>query len=1238
VKLKDLCLDPRPAVRKSAGQTLFNTIGSHGRHLQADTWRVVLWKVLFPLLESVSEAALAAAEADAKQAAEPQGGGAGGGGILMHHSRDTVGKQWAETQTLALAGVASVFHAQQRLLLGLNDFARAWKLLLECIEQSALSANSEIAQNALNSFQELANLDASADTQEVLWQLAWHSWLRIAQQGSLPRPGPPILVPSQDFLTSLCRLLPCLFNRVTTSFGQADFTQLSAGLSQALVCPILSDSRAPYILPTNYFDSGLTPLQESVIAALETLARAFLLGPESLRPQLPNFFNLLSVYANYAVHTPKPAKLTPAADNRPENFVSLSYVAFGERCFELMVDLYKDCASQPVVVRAAVLEGMYKALRQPLCIKYNCPSQSTWRLAYKCLTSLIVCGTPVARQHADHFSGMWDALAQAIEDFLFAPHKYPPGLTVEDFEEHEALDCALVTLVRDTFLSRPDGVPVQFVDRMIALLNRGSIHSVPVSAAASDLELHRWLREELAQLCFHTLLSYSFSVEANGAATGGGGGSGGEARGAVSRAAVRTILTRCRDVLRKFVDDQRLSGHCPLPRARLTEVGLSLKALSSLLTAFKAAPQDRVDPQAWQILLDTYPAVVEAVLPNCTNFLKPLKELLHLYSDLLRVPQSADVKATILLPAASSNPSGLAAANLPSPSRGLQQQQQLPPPPPPPLLSLRNCADMRPAIVQTADPIDEAPVLVTAADARLSSRGCRLSLEAATPTKERNLEDSPAAIFCLGTDGQALTRLPCCQQFVYLGGLVPDVREDLRRRRGLPWGAFRSVRAVLQSEALPDRQRVALFQAVIETVLLYNAETWTLTDSPEHWPASRRLQDRLRASHQSATLSQHWPAPSQQTVAPSATPAGRPFYPSRVVLPTADAEPTELEDRLLLSWRDDRVRSNLCRLRPCLNRLSACPAAKLIDQDRQLTFNAVDLLCGLTELQQAGGGLDGGKNSVPYCLEGVLDLLQYAYADVAREAGNASAQRVCDCVGRPGIPCPVQCRQIIYKLNCLYSQCRQHEQIHIARFPAWNWYFSKADALKSKYNVTFCERPIETAAAAEGKQAFLIKVEQVEHVQQVADLVGAEAQHVGNSSDGKGFDQHSGSGQLASLTRLRYGATSASQTADYGGVAQRHVHQRQAEGDEEILQPEQIRQPIGNRAVVDAAASSGRVGVQSALVSKVSLTVLQMTSTQMTYSLNQTRHNKSPAKLAGTCLGASSVAHLAPIAASHMKS
>ena len=42
-------------------------------------------------------------------------------------------------------------------------------------------------------------------------------------------------------------------------------------------------------------------------------------------------------------------------------------------------------------------------------------------------------------------------------------------------------------------------------------------------------------------------------------------------------------------------------------------------------------------------------------------------------------------------------------------------------------------------------------------------------------------------------DGSLAAPLPRCEQFRYLGGLVPNVREDLHRRRGLAWAAFRSV-------------------------------------------------------------------------------------------------------------------------------------------------------------------------------------------------------------------------------------------------------------------------------------------------------------------------------------------------------------------------------------------------------------------------------------------------------------
>lgn len=44
-KLGELCFDPRPAVRKSAGQTLFSTIAAHGTLLQQPTWHIVVWKV-----------------------------------------------------------------------------------------------------------------------------------------------------------------------------------------------------------------------------------------------------------------------------------------------------------------------------------------------------------------------------------------------------------------------------------------------------------------------------------------------------------------------------------------------------------------------------------------------------------------------------------------------------------------------------------------------------------------------------------------------------------------------------------------------------------------------------------------------------------------------------------------------------------------------------------------------------------------------------------------------------------------------------------------------------------------------------------------------------------------------------------------------------------------------------------------------------------------------------------------
>lgn len=62
------------------------------------TWQAVMWQVLFPLLDKTRTASNSASNEKVDTS----------GNILIHHSRNTAQKQWAETQVLTLSGVSRV--------------------------------------------------------------------------------------------------------------------------------------------------------------------------------------------------------------------------------------------------------------------------------------------------------------------------------------------------------------------------------------------------------------------------------------------------------------------------------------------------------------------------------------------------------------------------------------------------------------------------------------------------------------------------------------------------------------------------------------------------------------------------------------------------------------------------------------------------------------------------------------------------------------------------------------------------------------------------------------------------------------------------------------------------------------------------------------------------------------------------------------------------------------------------
>lgn len=169
-KLSDICIDPRPAIRKSACQTLFATLTTHGDILAVRTWQSILWQILFPLLHQVRTRSCVAPDAKLQQAssismvtdsigAEDDSLNSGCESIVMHHSRNTAQKQWSETQVLALSGVTKIFIGKREKLSEIENFSKAWDVLLEFLRASALSRVFEVSSSALKCFQDLLSLD-----------------------------------------------------------------------------------------------------------------------------------------------------------------------------------------------------------------------------------------------------------------------------------------------------------------------------------------------------------------------------------------------------------------------------------------------------------------------------------------------------------------------------------------------------------------------------------------------------------------------------------------------------------------------------------------------------------------------------------------------------------------------------------------------------------------------------------------------------------------------------------------------------------------------------------------------------------------------------------------------------------------------------------------------------------------------------------------------------------------------
>ncbi|KAL0859636.1 hypothetical protein ABMA27_010760 [Loxostege sticticalis] len=557
IRLSELCTEPRAPVRRAASQTLFSCIGAHGTLLSKPAWRALL-AVLFPMLDQVQKQSNIASSEKVDT----------GEHILIHHTRNTAQKQWAETQVLTLSGVSRVFHSRFQLLTTVGDFNRSWAALLEYITDFALRRSHEVSVAALKSFQEVVSAagraaegaEGAGQLQRRVWASAWAAWTNIASavgsEPPAPEDGKPVEVyaPSLNFLTTLVQIFPLIFQHIRPTFTAADVQKLGECLSN--ICSVEPMSSALDGI------SAAAPVSLHALHCLDTVHKEALVRHELL-PAM--FVALTSLGAACSREPPATA-----------------------RCLAAAAALYRQAPRPSRTVLPHLLQALHSTVK-------NCSTDKRRRSAEQTdeamqiatlLLQVLATGLPLAREEPEVYQEFWDTLPTVLETFMFEP---PVGGSRGARE--------LVALVREEVLRAGAGVPARHVRRVLALVRAGSTHAMPAHHTQNEQELRE--REEFARTCFETLLQFSMLEDIDTLT---------EVENETDPLAIVALLDRFQEVISRYTEDEDNTE--PLPRHQLSEISFVLKAVATLTESMKKAPPGKVDALAWQKLIGLYPSLV----------------------------------------------------------------------------------------------------------------------------------------------------------------------------------------------------------------------------------------------------------------------------------------------------------------------------------------------------------------------------------------------------------------------------------------------------------------------------------------------------------------------------------------------------------------------------------------------------------------------------------------------------
>ncbi|EUC64796.1 MON2 peripheral membrane protein, putative, partial [Rhizoctonia solani AG-3 Rhs1AP] len=452
LELLGLCSDSRPEVRNGSIQTLFRTLQFYGATLSAETWNECMWKIVFPLMSTLTTAvgqALAMLSPDVPP--------------VTNYSAPA-SKTWYETKTLAFQSIASILNDfLVTKIMHLEDYDRGWVRLLEIVTESVLVDDRVTSTAALRCLEKgLMSMNTAEGKQS----------------------RPPITLKSR-YGSHAIRLVWPSKNTLPPSL------HLPRSVSK-----LLSMSSRPDI-------DGLTPVQSAVLDTVLNFDLE-LSGLSSIVLTDLSEFATLAFLAAFDV-----PDANPSGDaRRPPRRVS--YIALAKRVMPVVVDIYSRFKAIADIYEDGTLDHILSAYSIPIKLKYDCPAPSKfgndpplWKTATTCVLQVIKDSTLElpkldAAVSNPRIEAIWRQIVDVFRGGLLADCSAAESLPLDVQDAEENFDLALLSSLEVDVVPHLGGtrVPDYVITQFARILHAASALHVGGPGPKSNAGSESWEDED----------------------------------------------------------------------------------------------------------------------------------------------------------------------------------------------------------------------------------------------------------------------------------------------------------------------------------------------------------------------------------------------------------------------------------------------------------------------------------------------------------------------------------------------------------------------------------------------------------------------------------------------------------------------------------------------------------------------------------------------------------------------